>query len=699
MRLFKRRKPEPDPAIGEMQAEIRDLKLAIQRQDPEGDPVEESLKKGRRQQQPVIFYQIPGSKGAPARKYSSFGDTSVPEVGPVYDLSECIRLQDIESYYAVSVDRHVELIMKDGYLLDSGNPDAKAYVERRLMEMSYISGQPFGDTLRELVRNTVITANGYLVKKRDATRSSGRKIRLYNRELDPISALYVPDPSSITCKQNRSGRPYIWIQTVEEDEKRWGYTEVIHIPIRKKSGFLFGTPYVIPVLEDIRALRKLEQLEEHVAHKHAFPLMHWKVGSEDQPADMFAGPSGELIPEVQMAENYARMLAQEGFVCTSERNEIIILGAEGEALDLQPFIDHMELRVLGGLRLSELDIGRGDSSNKSTSQVLSRILLDACKEIQDAVSQYVNQYLIDELLLEGGFDPFKVEHRVRLAWPAIDKEEQRAYENHVLNQYVTGGITQDELRTALGRNPISPEEESGLFLNKWLIPLAEATAKAKAAAKPASSTSKASVSMKVRTQPTNQTGTLPTAPKISANDTVLRFWEQCATNVQQAVNNGKTVTPLFSQSMRLVIDSMKGSVLDAWTEGYRARAIALNINPTPPASTHVNKMLRYARSTDLQALTRTCMDIAGINLTTGMPETRLAKDKIIPTFEALKPILQTRVERFVKGARFLGELEAAQNAGLKEVRLKYADGAESMLSLNEEGLIHVASNPRLSEIG
>jgi hypothetical protein len=57
------------------------------------------------------------------------------------------------------------------------------------------------------------------------------------------------------------------------------------------------------------------------------------------------------------------------------------------------------------------------------------------------------------------------------------------------------------------------------------------------------------------------------------------------------------------------------------------------------------------------------------------------------------------VERFVQGARFLGELEAAQNAGLKEVRLKYADGAESMLSLNEEGLIHVASNPRLSEIG
>jgi hypothetical protein len=355
--------------------------------------------------------------------------------------------------------------------------------------------------------------------------------------------------------------------------------------------------------------------------------------------------------------------------------------------------------VFGGLRMSELDLGRGDSANKSTAKNLTQILLDACKEIQDSVSQYLNQYLIDEILLEGGFDPFKAEQKVRLIWPAIDKEEERAYQNHVLNQYVTGGLTQDELRVALGRNPLTPEDEAGLFLNKWLIPLAEATAKAKAAAKPASSSSKASATMKSKTQPTNQTTTLPTAPKVAANDTVLRFWEDCANNVKQATVEGKPVTPLFSQSLRLVMNSVRGPILDMWMDSYKERAVALGISiPSVVPPTNINKLLQHVRSADLQGLVRTCMMATGIDPTSGLADSNSAVNKIIPTFEALKPILQTKMDKLTNGARFLGELEAAQAAGKKEVTLKYDDGSQSVLNLDEGGLIHIASNPRLTEI-
>lgn len=677
--------------------ELTDLKLAIQREDPEGDPVNETVKKGRRQTQPVIFYQLPGRTGNASRNYSGFGEEAVPEIGPTYDLSEVIRLQDIESYYAVSVDRHVELIMKDGFYLHGTNPETKAYVERRLKEISYISGQPFSDTVRELVRNTVGTSNGFMVKKRDRTRSSGRMIRMFNKELEPISGIYIPDPSSITVKQNKSGRPYTWIQRIEENEKRWPYTDVIHIPIRKKSGFLFGTPYVIPVLEDIRALRKLEQLQEHVSHKYAFPLMHWIVGTEEHPADMFSGPNQETYSEITLAENYAKMLAQEGFVVTAERNEIKILGAEGERLDLQPFIDHMELRVLSGLRISELDIGRGDTSNRSTAKVMSQILVDACKEIQDSISLYLNQYLIDELLLEGGYDPFSEDVQVKFCWPSIDKEEERASENHHLNQYVTGGITQSELRTALGRNPLSPEDEKELFLYRWLIPLAEASAEAKAAAKPSPTSKNSAKKMKTMTQPTNQMGTLGTVPKVTANDAVLAHWDDCRQAVVNAMDKKvscKTATTIVSNA---IANTVLPKIKEVWTASFLDHSELKGERKAPSDDSAVNTYLSNMLNTSLRSLVKTCMITAGINADGGYKDS-CSVPKVSATWEAMKPLLLMRVDRFIRGAKFLGEMDAERQLGRSKAKLTMDSGKTQEIELDGDGWVYLAADPKLTAV-
>ncbi len=675
-----------------LQAEHPDIQLAIQRKDPKGDPVEEAVKERRRQSQPTLFYNLPGRSN---RSYVDHAEYA-PEIKPVYDLAECIKLLDTESYFAVSVDRHVELIMKEGYYFEGANPDAVAYVEKRCSEIAMISDQPFTDMCRELVRNTVTTANGIIVLKRDSSRSSGRRIRLWGRELDPISAVYLADPSSVAVRQNKTGRPYQWVQTIEGDKKYWPHHDVIHIPLRKKTGFLFGTPYVIPVLEDIRALRKLEMMAEHVAHKFAFPLMHWKVGTPEIPADMIIDPeTGQQFPEVRVAENVARLMAQEGFAVTSERHEIKLIGAEGEKIDLQPLITYYEQRVFAGLRVSALDVGRGDSANKATAKSLSQILIDGCIEIQRIIEEYLNFKLINIILMEGGFE-LNPENQVSFKFPPIDKEEERASETHGMNLYGTGSITHDELRQEyLGRNCCSEEDDKGMILNKQLIPLAEATAEAKAAAKPPSST-KAASSVHSIMQPTNQYGTMQTKPKIAANDAIFQIWIDAAQGIIDKVSdsgNTDDVRPIYNLALQQIVKQMNRPVTEAWEKGYKDALRQSGKTPADPTDTkNLATLTQFIRNKDLQSLVRTCMLSAGLSLKTGQRDFESTLS-VTAAFEATKPLLQLKTEQAIDTAEKVGFLDGLHKVGASEVLCVYREGHSEKLNLSEPGLIHTAGNP------
>lgn len=672
------------------------IKLAIQRKDPDPSVIEESLKERRRQPQPVVHYAMPGRRHAALRSGTDRDSRGV-ELGSPYDLAECIKLQDIESYFATSVDRHVELIMKDGYYLEGKNPETIAYVERRLDEISMISNQAFDDMLRELIRNCVTAANGYFVFKRDPTRSTGRRIRMWGRELDPISAIYIPDPSSVTCRQNKTGNVYQWIQTIETEKKHWPYLDVIHIPIRKKSSFVFGTPYVIPVLEDIRALRKLEMLAEHIAHKYAFPLMHWKVGTEERPADFVADMNGgQQIPEVVAAEEIAKIMAQEGFACTSERHEIKFIGVEGQALKIEDYVKHYEMRVLGGLRLSEIDLGRGDTANRGTAKVISQILVDACREIQETVRSALNAKLLNLLVLEGGFD-LSVENRVYINFPPIDKEEERAQEMHGMVLYQSGAITLAELRQEyLGRNPMSDEDMSDTFLENWLIPLAEATAEAKAAAKPApTGATKASAATSIA-MPTNQYGT-NVKPKLPANDQIKDIWTDCSKNVINAVGRGEDVRPLFNQAIRNIVGAVSDTVYVSWAEGLKKAAFDAKVQlPQDITKGTLDKYMLFIKNKDLQSLARVCMINAGLDFNSGLASGE-AKVSVAPAFSAVENILLGKLERSADGAGKLGYLAGLKEAGVQKVLAVDDEGRTQEYDVDEPGITHVAANPKIVE--
>lgn len=690
---------------------LEDIKLAVQREPTTspgefGSQVKEKRRAGRRD----LSLEF-GSQRSPF-----YRNTDVVAVEPVYDLDEVIKFQDLESYFRVSVDRHVEMIMKNGYKLKGKDQEAVQYVRRRLEEIELISDRPFLDILRSLVRNTVVTSNGYWVFSRDASRSTGRRIKMWGKKLNPISAISVPDPASVKIKQTATGRPYAYVQEIEGHSKRriWQHHDVIHVPVAIKDGFAFGTPYIIPCIEDIKALRKFEMLSEHVGHKFAFPFMHWKVGNDKFPAEVTVDPeTGTPISEVIMARQRLDELSQEGYVVTTHRHEVVLLGHDGEIFDLAPYIKHYEARVLSGLRVSEVDLGRGDTSNRGTAQVMSQVLVDACTEIQQVIASFINMKFIRILMMEGGYN-VNPDNQVFFTWPPIDAEAQRAQETHGLNMYVQGGITREELRLDyLDRDELTDAEEDGLFLEKHTkkemeytteeaIKLAKATP-APAAAGGDGSSGKAANRSSAAAQPSNQHGKAATKKRVAKND-MEALTNRCTDAIiaefdrTQTVGLGHDLRPKIHDYTSSIVSIVQKDFIEAWEEGFKKASGGEVDLPTHKSSNRdrMRRFLELFRQRDLQRFEKSLMISAGISQKDGQFENKTAASRIRPAFAVNSGLLDIKLDRGIKGIKVLGYLDALKLKGTEKVILSVADDqSQDLLLGDEQEVLCAVTNPVL----
>lgn len=438
-----------------------DLKLNVSKGSE--STVQHNIMEVQRQSVSTLQYKTGlGARGWPIDGGSDY-------ITPIYDLNEIAKALDVESLFAASVRRHRELLLKEGWFLHGKNQETVNYVKRRIREIEMISGEPIEAIIREAITNLVAYGNSFMVLKRDANRSSGGKIRMFGRKLDPISGIYLADPTTMSVKKNEFGRPTLWKQELPSQgtnssiqHRTFMSQDVIHYSLDRKSGFTFGTPYVVPVMDDIRALRRLEELTEMVTHKHTFPMFHAKVGTSDKPAGIITSPTGETISEVDTIRSQIDVMPPEGGLVTSERVDIELLGSQGSVLDLKPYLEHFEARVMGGLRISGIDLGRGDTANRATAQSVTKNLVDACTEIQNVFAETFAMKFIDMIILEGGYDLTEA-NCVDVRFPAIDREEMRAQVNTGTQLYLSNLITEDEFRTEyLGKEPLSDSDRDGL---------------------------------------------------------------------------------------------------------------------------------------------------------------------------------------------------------------------------------------------
>ena len=482
---------------------------------------------------------------------------------PEYDLAEIYRAMDTESYLRLSFDKHQELILKNQWRLVGQNSKTLAYVHRRLTEISWSQDEPLESIIENGVEDLVESSNTFYVFAR---KESGPKYESkFGRQLHPITGIFSPSPASM--------RPWIEksVKGTSEIKKWWqmdGATQVrefsvenvVHMPFRKKRSNVFGTPYVTPVLDDILALRRIEELVEVIIKRNAFPFFHYRVGTEKEPAREYDNGHSE-VDDVRMA---VEDMPFDGGIVTPFRHEILVLGAKNRVIMVDPYLKYFEDRALSGVNLSGVDVGRGGTANRGTATTMSKGLSDRCTRFQLFFSSRFTFYVLDEIIRETGEIPTP-ENRVYLTFPTIDTTERRAHENHTMALYQGYMLTEEEARVDIGRDPIRQIQRPDMFYNRVAKPMALIKSMDELSGLGAKPPAVASTSAKER--PSNQSGTLAAKPKVPANDAQLRayqLWEDFRDSVLGELDGVEE----FCSSLHAELEPVLGSQLAAGLQKF-----------------------------------------------------------------------------------------------------------------------------------
>lgn len=282
-----------------------------------------------------------------------------------YDLALINRIEDTDSYVHQAFVKKVGLMFKEGYELVGPDPKTIQYIKLRLAQISRATGLPTEEFLRSVGGSLIKKSNAFLVKARKESASGGRTRILpgTSRDIEPIAGYFLVPAETMEYECNAVGKVTRWKQTLPNGNYVYFKPEdVAHMFFNRKEGFVYGTPTIVPVIDDIRSLRKIEENIELLVYQHLFPLFHYQIGSDDFPATV----DEQGNDEISVARQEIMHMPSEGGLVTSHRHEIKLIGAENRSLRAEGYLDHFKKRVFSGLGISAVDMGEGECYSSDT---------------------------------------------------------------------------------------------------------------------------------------------------------------------------------------------------------------------------------------------------------------------------------------------------------------------------------------------
>ena len=422
---------------------------------------------------------------------------------PEYNLLEIKEAAEADSYIKIAFSKYSYLLYKEGYQLKSENQKAIDYISKRFKIMTLATGKPMEILFQEIGDDLVKYSNAFLIKSRIERIPTIKAVGVLDE--NPVGGYFRVDPATIKIKRDKYGNIIKYEQGVGLNKKQFKPEDVIHMYYDKDANNSFGTPRVIAALDDVKLLRKIEGNVVALIHRFAMPLYQWKIGIPQ------AGFQASQT-EIDKAKREVETSSLDGLIITNEKSEIKAIGAEGNALDAKPYLEYFENRAFSALELSASQMGRGGAKQDADS--MEAQIHNTVKYIQRIMSIWIENTIINELLLEGGFDILDPNNEVRYVFNEISIETKIKKENHEMLKYQSNGTTFEEFRRELGIRDSADEsrlydkmikDDSSLKsidrTGEWQIKLADVNAKhaleqAKIQAKNSSTSSNSSSSSK-----------------------------------------------------------------------------------------------------------------------------------------------------------------------------------------------------------
>jgi len=378
---------------------------------------------------------------------------------PEYDLTEIQIAQDTDAFLFKAIQKKVQRFVLAGWEFVGNDKETVSYIKRRIKEIETVSGVPFNLLMTDLAHDLIRYSNCAWVKSRNSDASTGNVLTKKGKSIEPVAGYFILPFETLWFKVKKNGeiKKVLQKQAVSSETKEFSPNDIIHFYTNRKAGFTMGTPELLPVLEDIALLRRLEENIEEMIDANLNPLYHYKVGNDLMPERY--GPDG--IKESDLVRNTIEYMPSGGIFVSDHRHKIDAIGSEGKALKIQEYIDYFKKRVYAGLGVSAMDMGEGDTANRSTANALSKIAIQDVEALQKNIKTFIETYVISELLCEGGYEEalFDSERMVYIKFGAVDKEEKIKIENQIIQLWLNNLISETEARTKLGERPLTEEDK------------------------------------------------------------------------------------------------------------------------------------------------------------------------------------------------------------------------------------------------
>ena len=427
-----------------------------------------------------------------------------------FDLAIITEAYNTDSYIRQGVDKYIDQIFKDGYRFYGEDQAIVEYLEQRFQYMAEATGIPFEVFLMEIAEDVVKFSNCLVAKVRgnDPLLLPPNATVTGINDQDPIVGYFPLNVTQFNVKRDENGTVEEWQQEVESsgDTVEFSAEEIIHFYYKREKGNAFGTPFLVPVLDDVRALRQAEENVMKMMYRNIYPFFHVQVGTDD-----LSGTD----TEISAVEEVINDMEVDGGLVTTNRVTINPV-ASNQVIDASPYLAYLEERVFSGMGVPAVLFGRGNTANRSTSESMASEMSDRINAIQHNIEVFFNNYIVKELLLEGGFDYIvNPQHLVEFKFNDSDYDTKIKKETHAIYQYEHNAITEDEMRNELGRDPITDRA----LMYQTLITQANAAqaASVKATGTGGASSSAGTKETNNKQKPTNQSGT-KTSPKKQTNE-------------------------------------------------------------------------------------------------------------------------------------------------------------------------------------
>lgn len=382
-------------------------------------------------------------------------------IAPEIDFDSITAAYDTDGYVRQGVDKYIDLLWKEGYDIYGKNQNAVEFIKTRIKYMAMATGTPFEQFLYDISEELIKYHNVIIAKSRmnnPAQVPQGMNLIGMGGQ-PPVAGYFVLNCSTFSARRDQFGTVKAWLQKSDDDskEKRFKPEDIVHIYYRREKGDLWAKPFLLPVLDDVRALREAEENILRMMWRGVFPFHHVKVGSDEMPAS---------DGDIEKVEDQTARMEREGGLVTSHTVDIKAVASD-KIINAAPYLKYFEERVFTGIGIPGIMFGRGNTANRSTGDNMASEVADRVRAYQRVFEMFFNSNVVNELLLEGGFDPILNEDDVvTFQFKENDVDRQHKIQNQAVFLYEHHAITEDEMRDMIGKDTLDDGDgRAKMYLN------------------------------------------------------------------------------------------------------------------------------------------------------------------------------------------------------------------------------------------